>query len=181
LRASHPRALLVLAPRHPNRFDDVKAALSSKKIPFVSRSSRAAPEESTQVLLVDALGELIMFYAASDIAFVGGSLVPIGGHNLLEPAALGRPILTGPNNFNAPDIVRALLAEQAALEVHGCEQLTATLAALFDDHARREAIGARAAAFVTNNKGALQRVLTLLEPHLSGRGPLASSRSESVR
>lgn len=166
LRRSHPRALLVLVPRHPNRFDDVKAALSAKKIPFVTRSSRAAPDESTHVLLVDALGELMTFYAAADVAFVGGSLVPIGGHNLLEPAALARPILTGPNNFNAPDIARALLAEQAALEVRGGEELAATLAVLFDDAQRRDAIGARALAFVASNKGALQRLMTLLAPHL---------------
>jgi 3-deoxy-D-manno-octulosonic-acid transferase len=167
LRSTHSRALLVLVPRHPNRFDEVQAALGARKIPFVTRSSCVAPDQTTQVLLVDALGELLMFYAAADVAFVGGSLVPIGGHNLLEPAALGRPILTGPHNFNAPDIARALLGETAALEVQGREQLAATLAALFEDRARREAMGARAAAFVSNNKGALQRVLTLLEPHLN--------------
>ena len=166
LRATHPRALLVLVPRHPKRFDEVKASLDAKQIAYVTRSSRAVPTAQTEVVLVDTLGELLMFYATADIAFVGGSLVPIGGHNLLEPAALGVAVITGPNNFNAPDIARALFEREAALEVSTDAQLAAALERLFDDRARREAMGTRALAFLTSNRGALQRLLALLEPHL---------------
>ncbi len=97
-------ALLVLVPRHRNRFESVGALLRRRGIPFVARSSRQQATERTEVLLLDTLGELMTFYAIADVAFVGGSLVPIGGHNLLEPAALGLPILTGPHNFNGEDI-----------------------------------------------------------------------------
>ena len=167
LRASHPRALLVLVPRHPNRFDDVKASLGAQKVAYVTRSSRALPSAHTEVLLVDTLGELLMFYAAADIAFVGGSLVPIGGHNLLEPAALGLAVVTGPNNFNAPDIARALFEREAAIEVRSDAELAVTIARLCEDRMQREAIGARALAVLTSNKGALQRLMKLIEPKLA--------------
>jgi 3-deoxy-D-manno-octulosonic-acid transferase len=164
LLQSHPRALLVLVPRHPQRFDEVKAGLRTRSIEFVARSSQTAPTDKTAVLLVDALGELTMFYAAADIAFVGGSLVPIGGHNLLEPAALALPVLTGPYNFNSPEVANALLARDAALEIGTSEQLATTLASLFDNRERRERLGANALSFVAGNRGALQRLLELIEP-----------------
>jgi len=162
LRKSHPRALLVLVPRHPQRFDEVKANLRARSIEFVARSSGATVSESTSVLLVDSLGELLMFYAAADVAFVGGSLVPIGGHNLLEPAALALPVLTGPHNFNAPDVARALIERGGAIEVGSAEALATTLAALFEDAAMRERHGAAAVAFVAQNRGALERLLALI-------------------
>jgi 3-deoxy-D-manno-octulosonic-acid transferase len=167
LRASHSRALLVLVPRHPHRFDEVKASLDAKKISYVTRSSGAMPTARTEVLLVDTLGELLMFYAAGDIAFVGGSLVPIGGHNLLEPAALGLPVVTGPNNFNAPDIARALFEREAATEVNSDADLAVVLVRLFEDRAQREAMGARGLAVLTSNRGALQRLIELIEPKLA--------------
>jgi 3-deoxy-D-manno-octulosonic-acid transferase len=166
LLRTHPRALLVLVPRHPQRFDDVKAALRARSIDFVARSSQTAPRAETTILLVDALGELTTFYAAADIAFVGGSLVPIGGHNLLEPAALALPVLTGPHNFNSPDVANALLARDAASEVRTSEQLATSLASLLDSRERREHMGANALSFVTENRGALERLLVLIEPRL---------------
>ena len=103
VRTRYPGALLVMAPSHPNRFGEVaKLAVgeprSQIRAPLASTGGRRAVAEA-EILLLDTLGELLDFYAAGDVAFVGGSLVPIGGHNLLEPAALGLPILTGPNNF----------------------------------------------------------------------------------
>jgi 3-deoxy-D-manno-octulosonic-acid transferase len=166
LRRTHPRALLVLVPRHPQRFDAVKARLHERGIEYVTRSSQATVTATTTVLLVDTLGELLMFYAAADMAFVGGSLVPIGGHNLLEPAALSLPVLAGPHNFNSPDIARALLECEAMIEVRTHEQLATTLRRLFDDQASRARYGAAAHAFVAANRGALQRLLVLIEPHL---------------
>jgi 3-deoxy-D-manno-octulosonic-acid transferase len=166
LLQSHPRALLVLVPRHPQRFAEVKTNLRNRGAEFVSRSEGISPSESTTVLLVDTLGELLTFYAAGDVAFVGGSLVPIGGHNLLEPAALSLPILTGPHNFNAQDVARALLERGAALEVATGDGLAAQLHRLFEDATARERQGAAAQAFVVENRGALDRLLGLIEPHL---------------
>jgi len=165
LRRAHPNALLVLVPRHPQRFDDVKANLRGRSIEFAARSTGAAVGVTTSVLLVDTLGELMMFYAASDIAFVGGSLVPIGGHNLLEPAALSLPIVTGPHNFNSPDVARALLEREGAIQVRTGDELAATLKSLFDNASQRERLGAAAFAFVTENRGAVQRLLALIESH----------------
>jgi 3-deoxy-D-manno-octulosonic-acid transferase len=166
LRESHPRALLVLVPRHPNRFSEVKDWLTKNSVRFTTRSSHDAPNEGTVVFLVDTLGELLMFYASADVAFVGGSLVPIGGHNLLEPAAVGVPVITGPHNFNAPDTARALIERNAAREVRTDAELATTLAELIDDPNSRREQAARARAFVANNRGALERLLALLEPHL---------------
>jgi len=160
-------ALLVVVPRHPNRFDEVAANLRRRGLNFVRRSRDVAAEPATQVLLVDTLGELVTFYAAADVAFVGGSLVPIGGHNLLEPAALGLPILTGPSTVNAEDIARLLVEVGAAYTVHDAAELTEQLARLLrDPQARREA-GDRGRSTVEANRGALERLLTLIAPFLS--------------
>jgi 3-deoxy-D-manno-octulosonic-acid transferase len=168
VRAAHPGALLVLAPRHPPRFDEVAQGLRARGIGFVRRSAGAggAADASCAVLLLDSLGELLDFYAAADVAFVGGSLVPIGGHNLLEPAALGVPILTGPGNSNSEEIARLLLARGAAEVVHDGAQLGARLAALLADPAARERMGAAGRASVDGNRGALEKLLALIEPLL---------------
>ena len=118
------------------------------------------------MLLVDTLGELTLFYAAADVAFVGGSLVPIGGHNLLEPAALARPIVVGPHNFNAPDIAASMLGVGAAVQAASREEIADVVAALLEDPARREEMGARGARVVADNRGALERLMALLEKRL---------------
>ncbi|MGD9843245.1 MAG: lipid IV(A) 3-deoxy-D-manno-octulosonic acid transferase, partial [Steroidobacteraceae bacterium] len=106
--AQRPDALLILAPRHPQRFAQVAALLAEQGFDFATRSAEQVPTARQSVWLLDSLGELARFYAASDVVFVGGSLVPIGGHNLLEPAALGLPVVTGPQTFNAPDVAQLL-------------------------------------------------------------------------
>jgi 3-deoxy-D-manno-octulosonic-acid transferase len=156
-------ALLVLVPRHPNRFGQVKAWLDARGVPHVSRSSGEAVTPAHSVLLVDALGELLQFYAAGDVAFVGGSLVPIGGHNLLEPAALSRPILTGPHTFNGPEIARMLTQSGAAVEVSSAEALAAALGELLADARRRDEMGAAGRAVVQLNRGALARIMRLVD------------------
>jgi 3-deoxy-D-manno-octulosonic-acid transferase len=162
LRERHPHALLLLAPRHPQRFDQVKALLQSRSIEFVARSSSSVLAPTTSVLLIDTLGELMMFYSAADVAFVGGSLVPIGGHNLLEPAALALPILTGPHNFNAPEIARALFDCGGALEVRSSDELAAVVEKLFSDQAERTRVGSAAYECVAKNRGALDRLLDVI-------------------
>jgi 3-deoxy-D-manno-octulosonic-acid transferase len=167
VRSAHPGVLLVLAPRHPNRFADVAAWLERQAIPFARRSqSTAFAPKRPDVLLLDTLGELLYFYAAADVAFVGGSLVPIGGHNLLEPAALGLPVLTGPDNSNGEDVARLLLECGAAKVVHDGAELGARVAELLSDQALREEMGNRGRAAVDRNRGALEKLLHLVTPLL---------------
>ena len=168
VRAAHPDALLVLAPRHPQRFAEVAALLHQAGVGFVRRSQGAASAaQQCEVLLLDSLGELLDFYAAADVAFVGGSLVPVGGHNLLEPAALGIPILTGPDNSNSEEIARLLIASGAAEVVHDAAQLGARASALLANPEARVRIGAHARASVDSNRGALAKLLGLIEPLLN--------------
>ena len=166
VRAAHDTALLVLAPRHPQRFTEAAAALARSGLRFALRSEAATVPPSCEVLLLDTLGELLDFYAAADLAFVGGSLVPIGGHNLLEPAALGVPILTGPHNDNSEEILRLLTARGAAEVVHDATELRKRASALLDDPAARERMGAAGRASVDGNRGALEKLLGLIEPLL---------------
>ena len=168
VRSLHPRALLVMAPRHPNRFGEVAELLDRERVRSIRRSQEPACTaiEEAEVLLLDTLGQLLDFYAAADVAFVGGSLVKIGGHNLLEPAALGLPILTGPNNFNSEEIARALIACGAAEVVRGPEELGDRVVALLSDPDARARIGAEARAFVDANRGALVKLMGLIVPLL---------------
>jgi 3-deoxy-D-manno-octulosonic-acid transferase len=163
VRAARSDALLVLVPRHPNRFDAVKSWLRSRNVRFVSRSTREAVTSDTSVLLVDTLGELLSFYAAANVAFVGGSLVPVGGHNLLEPAALNRPIIVGPHTFNAADIAGNFLESGAAVRVESATELGSAVQDLLTDAARRDQMIARAHEILQNNRGTLARLLALIE------------------
>jgi len=170
VREVHPGALLVLAPRHPPRFDEVAGALRAAGIHFVRRSASAGDgaDAACAVLLLDSLGELLDFYAAADVSFVGGSLVPRGGHNLLEPAALGVPILVGPDNSNGEEIARLLIARGAAEVVHDAAELGTRVTALLGDSDARERMGAAGRASVDSNRGALEKLLSLIEPLLEG-------------
>ena len=161
-----PDALLVLVPRHPQRFDAVRDLLAKRHDRAANRSSGAAILPSTSVLLGDTMGELMMFYAAADVAFVAGSLVPIGGHNLLEPASVGRPVLTGPHNFNSEEIAQLLMDAGAAFIVSDTEQLAHAISGLLDAADLREVMGSAGRAVLDANRGALDRLLTLVDPLL---------------
>ncbi len=167
--ARHPNALLILVPRHPQRFDAVKSLLRKKSIDFAERSQGDAPGDGHTVFLVDTLGELQRFYAASDVAFVGGSLVPVGGHNLLEPAVLGLPVLSGPHTHNAQEIAD-LLEQAGAVEiVSDAEGLGRGVARLFDDPAHAREVGTRSEAAVARSRGAVTRLVAMVEPLISSR------------
>jgi 3-deoxy-D-manno-octulosonic-acid transferase len=170
--ASQADALLLLVPRHPDRFRAVAELLRGRGLAFTTRSSGIAPDAATPVLLVDSVGELAALYASADVAFVGGSLVPIGGHNLLEPAALGVPVLTGPHHSNSQDVARLLLEQGAALQVAGAQELAAALARLLADPEERQRIGAIGRHIVESNRGSVARLLALIEPLL--QDPLPS-------
>jgi len=166
LRRLNPDALLVLVPRHPPRFADVAAWLGREGVAFVKVSQRIPCDANTTVLLVDSLGELLDFYAAGDVAFVGGSLVPVGGHNLLEPAALGLPILCGAYFFNSEDIAQLLMARGALEVVQDAAALAERLAALLSDPGERARRGELARASIEDNRGALEKLLRLIDPVL---------------
>jgi 3-deoxy-D-manno-octulosonic-acid transferase len=163
-------ALLVLVPRHPQRFEGVAALLERRGLVFDRRGRSETVRPEAQVLLLDTMGELTAFYAASDVAFVGGSLVPVGGHNLLEPAALGVPVITGPHTQNGPEIARLLIEAGGALEVADSTALADAAGRLLADPALRERMGESARSFVEAHRGSLARLLALIEPLLAAEG-----------
>ncbi len=161
--------LLLLVPRHPQRFEEVAALLSRNGVRFARRSGGSVADGDIQVILVDTVGELAALYAAADAAFVGGSLVPIGGHNLLEPAALGIPVLTGPYYANSRDIARLLISRGAALQVADSAELAAALGRLLPDAPERRRMGAIGRHIVETNRGSVARLIELIEPLLEAR------------
>jgi 3-deoxy-D-manno-octulosonic-acid transferase len=156
-----PDCALILVPRHPQRFDEVAKLLERSGLQW-TRRSQAAPDSRSQIWLGDSMGEMLAYFAAADLAFVGGSLVPVGGHNVLEPAALGLPVLFGPHMHNFVAARDLLLERQAAVALNDAGELAPVLAALFDDADRRERMGAAGKAAVEANRGALRRLLELL-------------------
>lgn len=161
-----PDALLVLVPRHPERFDDVAAQVARRDMACARRSAGSVPGPSVPVYLGDSMGEMGLYYGIADVAFVGGSLVEVGGHNFLEPAALGLPLLAGPHCFNFQSITDDLVAAGALTLVEDADALAAGLSALFADESRRAVAGGAARAYVEKNRGACRRVLALVESRL---------------
>ena len=166
--ARFPDALLILVPRHRERLVAVGELLNRSGLSFVRRSEDRACGPGHSIFLGDTLGELLMFYAAADVAFVAGSLAPIGGHNLLEPAALGIPVLTGPYNFNAEDVVTKLVEGGAAQIVRDVDDLVSSVVPFLADPGLGAEWGARGRRIVSENRGALRRLLDMVEPLLDG-------------
>ncbi|PYX99139.1 MAG: 3-deoxy-D-manno-octulosonic acid transferase [Acidobacteria bacterium] len=162
-----PQALIILAPRHPERFDSVAEILRDSGISFWRRSSWSSSPLGGGVLLLDSIGELASLYSLADLAFVGGSLVPRGGHNILEPAQFGKPILIGPHYDNFREIVRTFLARDA-VRVVNAEQLTSTVLSLLQAPEDAVAFGSRAKSVIESGRGSTQRTLSELR-RLLGR------------
>ena len=154
---------MVLVPRHPERFEQVAELCRGRGLNVVRRSEQRDCDAATDVFISNSMGELMLFFAASDIAFVGGSLVATGGHNLLEPASLGLPVLTGPHMFNFSDIHRLLLQGEASIEVESPAHLAREVLALFKDDLLRESMGENGKRLVEANRGALDKVVALIE------------------
>lgn len=171
VREAHRGALLVIAPRHPPRFAEVGSWLEQRGVKLARRSRNETCGASTEVLLLDTLGELLDFYAAADVVFVGGSLVPAGGHNLLEPAALGRAILAGPHQSSAGEVARVLIERGAVEIVRDARELGEAVGGLLASEEARARMGDRARAAVEESRGALGRVLALIEPLLEAETP----------
>ncbi len=163
LLASQPTLALALAPRHPERFDAVPAIVEAAGFRCRRRSTRnAAPLGDREVLLLDSLGELAAAYSLATIAFVGGSLAPKGGHNVLEAAAWGKPVVVGPHMENFQEIADQFLAAGALVQVAGEDGLVQAIEGLLRDEPRRRDLGARGRALVDANRGALLRTVDAL-------------------
>ena len=171
-----PNALLILVPRHPERFESVRQLLDRQGLAFVARTGGDAVRADCSVFLGDTMGEVPLFYAASDVAFVGGSLVAIGGHNLLEPAALGLPVVTGPHLFNTQEIADMFVNIGALTRVDSAEQLAAAVTRLLGDRALAHRLGNLGRDIVQRNRGALQRLLRLIEPLIAERSREGETR-----
>jgi 3-deoxy-D-manno-octulosonic-acid transferase len=150
-------ALAVLAPRHPERFDEVARLLGARGLPFLRRSQGWRAEYSPAVVLLDSLGELAGTYAAATVAFVGGSLVPAGGHNPIEPALAGKPVVFGPHMQNFRSVARALIEERAGFQVRSSQELAILLAALMGDREAVARAGQAARSLVERERGATRR------------------------
>lgn len=165
----HPRAMLILAPRRPERFGAVAGLLAASGLTFWRRSQLAGSESlSGGVLLLDSIGELAALYVLASVAFVGGSLVPRGGHNILEPAQFGVATLVGPHTENFRDII-GIFERAGAVKVVNAETFAGELLRLLDDAAARELLGRRAAEVVRQQRGATERTLDELEKLLAAR------------
>ena len=162
----HPDALLLWAPRHPERFRAVAQRATEAGFSVSMRSEQRWPQAGTQVFVIDTLGELARFYACAGVAFVGGSLQAIGGHNLLEPAATGTAILSGPHLHNFADIAKRLREAEAMRIVDDAAALAAALLELFADDVARERMAANAQHLLQAGRGALERTMALIEPAL---------------
>jgi 3-deoxy-D-manno-octulosonic-acid transferase len=160
--AQCPDALLVLVPRHPERFDEVAQLVADRGFDSSRRSDQPAPRPACQVYVGDTMGELPVFYAAADVAYVGGSLVPVGGHNILEPAALGVPVVFGPHMFNFAAIGALFLDQQAARQASDEQALAEVIVAWMADSGERARIGDNGRRVVAANRGALDTTMGLV-------------------
>jgi 3-deoxy-D-manno-octulosonic-acid transferase len=154
--------LLAIVPRHPQRFDDVAAMVTERGLSLQRRSGIGQAGVDAAVLLGDSMGEMFAYYAACDLAFVGGSLLPLGGQNLIEPCALGKPVLVGPHTFNFALATEDAIAAGGAIRVADADALLGTAARLLDDPAARAAMGTQAAAYAERHRGATARTVGLL-------------------
>jgi 3-deoxy-D-manno-octulosonic-acid transferase len=162
IREKNPQALLILVPRHPDRFDAI-AALCQRELTVVRRSSGQHCSSDVAVFLGDSMGELPLMYSVADVTFVGGSLIPRGGHNLLEPAALGKPILMGPHVFNFLEISDLFLKANALIKITAIDDLAEQLSLLMRNVNERRNMGQRALEVVNANKGILEKQLALVD------------------
>ena len=159
LREVEPGLFLVIAPRHPERFDEVMKLAESRQLRVVRRSTLQQPAAEADVMILDTLGELASIYSAADLVFMGGSLATWGGHNLIEPAAEGKPVVFGPHMSNFQEIASSFLEAAAAIQVSGREELHEVLLRLLKEEGLRQDLGERARKLVEANRGAGKKTM----------------------
>jgi 3-deoxy-D-manno-octulosonic-acid transferase len=158
-----PGLLTVIVPRHPQRFSEVSGLLARRGLSYVCRSSNTPPSAQTRVLLGDSMGEMAAYYAACDVAFVGGSLRPYGAHNLVEACALAKPVLIGPSDFNFQEAAELGIAAGGVGQVPDAAALAREARALLNDPQRARSMGEAAAAFARSHRGAIDRLFDRIE------------------
>ena len=161
-----PNALLVLVPRHPERFDRVFALCKRENLKTVRRSSGDPCDSDVELFLGDTMGELALFLGGADVAFVGGSLIKHGGQNVLEPAALGKPVVFGPHMYNFAAISELLLERDAAKMVSNAEELAKAVRFWLEDANERTRVGENGRQVVQENQGAVDRLFNLIEQQI---------------
>ncbi|MET2953864.1 lipid IV(A) 3-deoxy-D-manno-octulosonic acid transferase [Vibrio harveyi] len=161
---SHPDALLILVPRHPERFDDMYDLCQQQGFETVRRTTQENVANSTQVYLGDTMGEMLLLLGAADICFMGGSLVgdKVGGHNVLEPAALGVPIINGPSFFNFKEIVETMLREDCILLVDSIQNLASSITLLMRNPRKLNRMSSQTHQFIAKNQGAISLTILLI-------------------
>jgi 3-deoxy-D-manno-octulosonic-acid transferase len=167
IKANIPELLLVIVPRHPERFIEVRKLCEERRLNVVMRTSGKPCSAETDVYIADTMGELKMLYTAADVAFIGGSMVPVGGHNLLEAAAVGVPVMFGPYMANFKEIAAGVLARKAALQCRSGEEIVSMILSLYADSGQRVELTNRARAFLRENRGAIAAIAELIETEMS--------------
>ena len=158
-----PGLLTVIVPRHPQRFNEVERLLEARGVRFQRRSANAAVSAGTRVVLGDSMGEMFAYYAACDVAFIGGSLLPLGGHNLIEACAAGKPVLIGPSTYNFAEATELALQAGAALQVPDANALAQEAGRLLRDPAAAQRMARAALAFANAHRGATAKVMAMLK------------------
>jgi 3-deoxy-D-manno-octulosonic-acid transferase len=176
-RALPAGTLTVIVPRHPQRFDAVADLLRAQGVAFSRRSDDAVVPDDIDFVIGDTLGEMLAYCDAADVVFVGGSLLPLGGQNLIEPIAVGRPTIVGPHTFNFADATENAIAAGAAQRVADADALVASVAALLSDASARRAMRDAALAFHAAHRGAVDRLWSWLAPRIDAALALDASRA----
>ncbi len=158
-----PELLTVIVPRHPQRFEEVAVLVKQRGYKHQRRSENRPIEADTRIVIGDSMGEMFAYYAACDVAFVGGSLLPLGGQNLLEACAIGCPVIVGPHTFNFEDATRGAIEAGAAIRVSDAEELGNAIGQLLSDSNRRRAMSEAGKHFTGAHRGATEKTLKLLK------------------
>jgi 3-deoxy-D-manno-octulosonic-acid transferase len=166
--ANIPDLLTIVVPRHPQRFAEVAELFNKQGVGYVRRSTltHASISQDISYILGDSMGEMFTYYAACDVAFIGGSLLPLGGQNLIEAFSLGKPVLIGPHTFNFEQVTTLAIAAGAAQRVQNTSELTKSIKALFADSAKRQNMSDAALNFVVESRGATQRTLGIIAQYI---------------
>jgi len=168
IREKFPNALLILVPRHPDRFNPVADLIKNKGFMLQRRSQLLSMTTVPAVYLADTMGELLLMYAVCDVAMIAGSFAKVGGHNMLEAAALGKPIVTGPELFNFAEISEKLISAQGMFVVKNSKELAHQVIQFFQDENLRNATGQKAWQVVEENRGALQKQIDVIKLFMTG-------------
>ncbi|MCK5477973.1 MAG: lipid IV(A) 3-deoxy-D-manno-octulosonic acid transferase [Methylococcales bacterium] len=166
LKQDIPELLLLIVPRHPERFKVVKQLAEQQQLKTIMRSSEDKCTAATDVYIADTMGELKMLYAVADVGFIAGSMVPVGGHNILEPLAVGLPVMFGPYMINFKEIANNVLSAHAAIQCQDSNEIIETVKQLYDDTEFKQLLAEKGSEFLSCNQGATARIIDILERHL---------------